>query len=150
MADCTKLGDQGLRVPTFYSSDDHDHDDEGIPFLLAVCIATGFGAIHCIAWSFHFTTLQERWAWRISAILVSALPISLILVALLCPTFVADENKPIWMELYEDFMILIMILMSFLYIIARIILLVLPFVALRALPPDAYVQLDWVSFLPHI
>jgi hypothetical protein len=40
--------------------------------------------------------------------------------------------------------------MMFLYIIARIILLVLPFVALRALPPGAYVQLNWVSFLPHI
>jgi hypothetical protein len=40
--------------------------------------------------------------------------------------------------------------MMFLYIIARIVLLVLPFVALRALPPGAYVQLNWVSFLPHI
>ena len=148
MANCTKLGDKGLRVPTFYSS--NDDDDGGITFLFAVCIATAFGAIHCIAWSFHFTTLQERWAWRISAILVSALPISLISGALLSPTFADDENKPIWMKLYKEFMILILILMSFLYIIARIILLVLPFVALRALPPGAYVQLNWVSFLPHI
>jgi hypothetical protein len=54
------------------------------------------------------------------------------------------------MELYEGFVSFIVWLMICLYIIARIALLVLPFMALRALLPGAYVQLDWVSFLPHI
>ena len=54
------------------------------------------------------------------------------------------------MKLYMNFMLLICVVVMFLYIVARIVLLVLPFVALRALPPGAYVQLDWISFLPHI
>jgi len=54
------------------------------------------------------------------------------------------------MKLCEAFAASTWIAMAFLYIIARIILLILPFVALRALPPGAYVQLNWVSFLPHI
>ena len=54
------------------------------------------------------------------------------------------------MTVNEVFWGLIAFVLVPLYIIARMILLVLPFVALRALPPGAYVQLDWVSFLPHI
>jgi len=150
MLDCETLEDKSLRVPTFYSSKKDNDDTDDTPIWLALCIATVFGAIHCIPWSFHFATLQERWAWRISAILVSVLPASLIFALSLYLTFEADDNKPVWMELYEWFMILSLFVMPFLYIIARIVLLILPFMALRALPPGAYVQLDWVSFLPHI
>jgi len=40
--------------------------------------------------------------------------------------------------------------MAFFYIIARIVLLILPFAAVRALPRGVYVQLNWAGFLPHI
>jgi len=146
---CETLGDKSLRVPMFYSSHS-DHADVHLDYIrvFAICVATAFGAIHCIPWSFHFSTLEERWLWRISAILVSGIPIPFSAFGrLLYSTIVDRDNKPTWMKLCEDFAALTM---SFLYIIARIILLILPFVALRALPPGAYVQLNWVSFLPHI
>jgi len=54
------------------------------------------------------------------------------------------------MDICEMIIALITIGMAFLYIIARIVLLILPFAALRALPPSAYVQLNWAGFLPHI
>jgi len=75
---CKTLGDKSLRVPMFYSphSDHADDHLDYIPRVLAICVATAFGAIHCIPWSFHFSTLQERWVWRMSAILVSSMPIS--------------------------------------------------------------------------
>ena len=74
----------------------------------------------------------------------------MVALVFLSPEFVNKENNHTWVKLYGDFMALIGIVMIFLYIIARIILFVLPFMALRALPPGAYVQLNWVSFLPHI
>jgi hypothetical protein len=61
-----------------------------------------------------------------------------------------DNRDSKYPDLYEGFLLFIVMSMLCLYIIARIALLVLPFMALRALPPGAYVQLDWVSFLPHI
>ena len=134
------LGDKNLRVPTFYSPDNDFHDS--LMSLALVMCATVFGAIHCIAWSFHFATLQERWVWRICAILVSGLPILLVAIP-----FLYDRFDWIFRE---DFIQYIFMAMMILYVIARIALLVLPFVALRALPPGAYVQLNWVSFLPHI
>jgi len=143
---CDTLEDKTLRVPTFYSP--HEEDTR-TAILLGMCVSIMFGAIHCIAWSFHFATLPERWAWRISAILVSGLPIAF--SAFLALLMIFDGKiKTTGIELYEIFILFILWSMFFLYVIARITLLVLPFMALRALLLGAYVQLDWVSFLPHI
>jgi len=152
MADCDLLRDKSLRVPTFYSPYNEDdpqdlHFFKDLPFFLAVCVATVFGAIHSIPWSFHFPTLQELWVWRISAILVSGLPIFAVAVF---EAIRYNSHNSTWMEVGESLWALIFLVLTSLYIIARIILLILPFVTLRALPPGAYVQLHWVSFLPHI
>ena len=149
------LGDNNLRVPTFYSSNNFNNNPDNnrdplIIVALMMGVATVFGAIHCIAWSFHFATLQERWVWRICAILISGLPISAGALAFLGDKLPPTITNHTLKKLYERFVLLIGIIMGFLYIIARIVLLVLPFMALRALPPGAYVQLNWVSFLPHI
>jgi hypothetical protein len=137
---CKTPGDKSLQVPTFYSPQNDDNDNDNIPFVLGACVATVFGAIHCIAWSFHFTTLQERWVWRISAILVSGVPISYLALAWLNGR--SEQGKIVLLSIAFP--------MVCLYFIARIILLILPFIALRALPPGAYVQLNWVSLIPHI
>ena len=152
MSDCKTLalGDKSLRVPTFYSSYNDDDPNDDKPTAPAVCVATVFGAIHCIAWSFHFATLQERWVWRISAVLVSGLPILFLLCTLPLEGFDA-ENITTRKKFYMASSALILVLLiTPLYFIARIALLVLPFIALRALPPSAYIQVNWVSFLPHI
>ena len=141
------LGDNILRVPTFYSS---PNDDGGNAIVLGVCVAIVFGAIHCIAWSFHFVTLPEQWAWRISAIFVLVLPITIVLISGLPTIFDKKEHKTIGMKLYKDILECILMSIACLYIVARIALLVLPFVALRVLVPGAHVQVDWISFLPHI
>ena len=145
--ECTSLGDKSLQVPTFYSPYNGNDDNDTLPYVLAICVVTVFGAIHCIPWAFYFAALQERCIGRILAILVSVGPICLVAVACL-PTY--KENQPRWMQLYQVFEVLIIIAMIFLYIIARIVLLAHPFVALRALPPGAYIQLNGISLLPHI
>jgi len=144
---CDTLEDKTLRVPTFYSPPDHD---DILEVLVGGVVAIVFGAIHCIAWSFHFATLPERWAWRISAILVSALPVFMIALSPLLKIFEKKEHKTAGMILYEDILSFILFSMFCLYILTRIALLILPFIALCALVPGAYVELDWVSFLPHI
>ena len=139
MANAETLGDKTLRVPTFYSPPDDDHY---MAIGLGLIVSILFGAIHCIAWSFHFATMREQLAWRISAILVSGMPIAILAISI---PFVYDIR-----ELYALILGLIYLLIGCLYIVARITLLILPFVALHALVPGAYVELDWVSFFPHI
>jgi len=149
MGFCDTLGDKTLRVPTFYSPP-HRCGMDNTLFVFAVLISIVFGAIHCIAWSFHFPTSQEQWLWRISAILVSGLPFSITTLVFLWMVFEDEENETTWIKFYNNFMRLIMGPMTCSYIIARILLLILPFAALHALPRTAYDQIDWVSFLPHI
>ena len=57
MLNCKTLGDTPLRVPNFYSPPD---DDSSTGVGLGACVSIVFGAIHCIAWSFHFPTPPER------------------------------------------------------------------------------------------
>ena len=150
MLDCSTLGDQNFRVPTFYSSP-NEPSDLSVIGVLGVCVSIFFGAIHCIGWSFHFVTLQEQWEWRMSAILVSGVPI--FLTTLSGITIVLKVKPPTsssGLGLYHYFLLFISFAMVCIYIIARITLLVLPFIALRSLPPNAYIQFNWVDFLPHI
>jgi len=149
MTSCDTLRDKTLRVPTFYAPP-HRCGVNNTLFIFAVLVSMIFGAIHCIAWSFHFPTLRERLVWRISAILVSGLPVALTTSVFLWMVFEDEENETTWIKIYSNFMKSIMGPMTCSYSIARIVLLVLPFAALNSLPYTAYYQIDWVSFLPHI
>ena len=149
MGFCDTLGDKTLRVPTFYSPPRRCGVDNKL-FIFAAGVSIVFGGIHCVAWSFHFPAFRERLVWRISAILVLCLPVALTTLVFLWMVFEDEENETTWIKIYSSFMKLIMGPMTCSYIIARIILLVLPFAALHDLPPSAYKQIDWVSFLPHI
>ncbi|KIM44812.1 hypothetical protein M413DRAFT_66772, partial [Hebeloma cylindrosporum] len=130
---------------TYYLWWDKPLDVHLVPLIPAGSVSIIFGAIHCIAWDFHFATWQERSLWRITAVLVSSLPISMLALAGL--SYLLDHRNIDRGAIATFIVILVQIA---LYTIARIILLVLPFIALRSLPPGAYVQLNWISFLPHI
>jgi hypothetical protein len=43
-----------------------------------------------------------------------------------------------------------MMLAPFPYILTRIILLILPFMALQSLEPDVYRTIEWTIFIPNI
>ena len=160
MLGCNTLGYQKLRVPTFYSSP-NELSDFRVVGLFAMCVSIVFGAIHCIAWSFHFPTLREQWAWRISATVVSGVPIcwtsgmvffNRLARKLKIPLTVAQISE---ISNYYILLVMLMLLCIYVaivcsYIIARITLLVLPFMELRALPSGAYVQFNWVDVLLHI
>jgi hypothetical protein len=145
MINCTTLGDKRLRVPTFYSPD----DEAALPFAIAACVATVFGAIHCIAWSFHFPTLRDQWVWRISAILIVGLPTSTLVFGGLLVAIEGKKKTP-GIALLDAVGAVIMVAMVCLYIIARIVLLVLPLVTLYSLQPGVYVQFNWADIIPHV
>jgi hypothetical protein len=147
MLESDKLDDSmPLRVPTFYSPNFTDYETNS-DFVIAMCVATIFGGIHCIAWSFQFPSVQERLAWRISAASITGLPILLWLVALLGDDS-DDHVGDGWLNLALEHIVIPGL--TVLYVIARIVLLVLPCIALRALPPTALVEIRWAAFFPHI
>jgi hypothetical protein len=127
-------------VPTFYFGPDLD-DDEYAVFALFIVIGTMFGAIHCVAWSFVFPSHVEQLLWRIaSAIITAALPPYAFLVL-----FISQTSG--WVN---NLLRLLVFVVPVPYVISRLILLVLPFYALRSLPAEVYQTVPWTTYIPHV
>jgi hypothetical protein len=133
------------RVPTFYSPrfTDYNHFDWQSA-AVAMSVSIVFGSIHCVAWSFPFPTLQEKSAWRISAASVAGLPIPFLVI-----TKLALSSRR-WTKVVKNTLSLMPLSLATAYVIARISLVVLPCIALRALNPAALVNVQWTGFFPHI
>ena len=128
------------RVPIFWA---YTASDNGGLQLFADAIMLGlgvcFGAIHCIAWLFTFPTHTELFAWRISSIAITAVPVY-ISVGFFLAAWV-DNNNLAYISILPA---------GILYISARAVTLVLAFTSLRDLPPGAYETVHWTTFIPHV
>jgi hypothetical protein len=140
-----------LRVPTFYGGD-WSVDEQLLIGVGASLVAVVFGGIHCIAWSFQFPTRIEKILWRSSAIVITC-----------TPAFFSTHRLMVWLAYRKGrkqspplfgwestlagvWLTFIMIL----YLFARLILLTLAIITLRALPLGAYQTVSWTQFIPHI
>ncbi|KAJ7059141.1 hypothetical protein C8F01DRAFT_1370743 [Mycena amicta] len=124
-------------VPTFwctsYEDDDAlDMDYWALAFFGEFLVATIFGAIHCIAWHSAFPSNVEMWLWQISAVLVTGVPVAVLVIAGL-----ASYSALFFVS-------------ALVYILGRLILLVLPFTALRAVSPATFVDVNWSVYIPHL
>jgi hypothetical protein len=138
-------GSMPLQVPPFYSPEFADFNPLGPSLALAMCVGIIFGSIHCVAWSFHFPSLQEQLAWRISALSIAGLPILISALIMLVGDFGAR------FEVVTTTGSRFVVVAFFgLYVIARIVLLILPCTTLRALNSTALVEIQWTAFVPHI
>lgn len=115
----------------------------GVPYCAITAI---FGAIHCIAWNWHFATQLESTLWRTSSIIVTVTPsifVSLIMVmAKIYGGILPPSAGPV-----QGFVLLII---GPCYIFGRVCLLVISLLALRSLPEDAYLVPSWTLYVPHI
>lgn len=118
---------------------------ETVPAILFGVFACGFGALHRLAWNSPFPTAKERLAWQICAATTTALPAVLGLILTGCLLFdILDDDG-----LLPEMLFLLNVLIAFLYILGRIILIVLAFMAFRALPEDAFQTVQWNQYIPH-
>ena len=115
------------------------------PLLLSTMtgVVALFGAIHFIPWTSAFPTVAERWLWRVSAILITGGPI-LIVFQCIIGNWVTN---PVLKSIFRT-SAFTLILPA--YIVSRIILIILPLIILRSLPPTALLELKWSEILPHI
>ena len=124
------------RVPKFWAN---TTGEQAIADIIVLAVGVCFGAIHCIAWVFSFPTHTELLIWRISSVVITAIPIYISLMAILSS----------W-PFSVDFAIVSVLPAGVLYIIARAVTLVLAFISLRDLPPGAYETVHWTTFIPHV
>ncbi|KAJ7151313.1 hypothetical protein C8R43DRAFT_886755 [Mycena crocata] len=134
-------------VPSFWSSADM-RDKFNHAFYIECLIGTIFGGIHCAAWYANFPSTTEMWMWRSSAVAVAAIP-GIVAGSAATEWFIKfDEDSPAW---YTKLAFGIPLCLSFaIYPIARLFLIVLPLIALRASPPGALTDVNWSIYIPHL
>ncbi|KZP11754.1 hypothetical protein FIBSPDRAFT_671517, partial [Athelia psychrophila] len=138
------------RVPTFWSSCTSAYGST-IPLyadITALSVAMVFGAIHCTAWSYAFTSLADKWMWRVCAIAITATPLLMAAAFTVFNPF----NAAYFLHdsIFNYIPVICMTIGALLYIPARILLLVLSFTTLRQLPLSAYQTVQWTTWIPHI
>ncbi|KAJ7910802.1 hypothetical protein B0H13DRAFT_1615283 [Mycena leptocephala] len=116
-----------------------------LPFAIEALVGTVFGAIHCAAWNTDFPTTVEMWMWRSCSLLIVEIPAVILL-------FVVLGN---FIDIYESHLGELMLTIRFvvgisLYVIARLVLIILPLVALRSLPSGAFMDVNWSTYIPHL
>jgi len=127
------------RVDTFHPATWVSGSEKRSLYFVAT-ITLAFGGIHCIGWSFTFPSSTEQILWRVASLSITSVPIVVILLG------VTGDNLP-FIDFWAGIPLLLLI---FLYILGRLVLLVLPLLSLRSLPPAAFRVVQWTSFIPHV
>jgi hypothetical protein len=134
---------------------------------ITTLVGTIFGGIHCAAWLTSYSTPVETWLWRSCSAAITVLPAALMGHVVLSRTvqFNFLLNRGIEPQIKNRFQhrvgnvlkrvrgaVAPILIWSEIpvYIAARLVLIVLPLMALRRLPPSAFVEVDWGVYIPHM
>ncbi|KZT03161.1 uncharacterized protein LAESUDRAFT_762151 [Laetiporus sulphureus 93-53] len=135
-----------------YRASDADHVSPFVAITADVAcmlvVPTIFGLIHCTAWFSDFPTVEEQYLWRILSLVITCIPAFEASVAgiLAIPNLSLPE---IVAAALVGPSVIFGVIALIPYVFSRLILLVIAFTTLRALPPDAYKAISWVELIPH-
>jgi hypothetical protein len=131
---------EGLREVNTYIVDE---DTDFLVIALGNSIMGAFfGAIHCLAFNFHFPTELESVLWRVAAVTSMATTPVGALFAFMYRRYYGGRRH--WMDLFP------VRLMVGIYFVARCYLVVEAFVGLRAVPEGVYRGVEWMEYLPKV
>jgi hypothetical protein len=114
-------------------------------------LASLFGAIHCISWSFTFPSPAFQTTWRICSVFITCSPMVLAVFPVISWYFkceLAEWPVSDWIQIPVG--IIGIVLLPPLYVVSRIILLVIAFRSLSAIPATGHQTIEWADFIPHI
>jgi hypothetical protein len=135
---------EGKRVGTFYPAK-WVAETENSSISLVIIITMAFGGIHCIGWTFTFPSSIEQTLWRVASLFITGVPFVAFSLGLL-----AHAVDKYLLRTEGKCLLIVLSLLFSLYILNRLLLLVLPLLCLRSLPPVAFHIVHWVSFIPHV
>ena len=137
-----------LSVPTFYAPNSPNYI---LAPLMGLCVGISFGGIHCVAWYFQFPSSAEEYIWRTTAVTITTIPVIFFLIVENIRMQIPDAGfQDLSSHDFSRFRILIVYFLIVLYCISRVALVFLPILALRCIPPEALLDFQWSSFVPHI
>jgi hypothetical protein len=135
---------QESSLPMFWAGRPNSEGNANLASTGVSLLAAGFGGIHFIAWYSEFPSHAELILWRVACILMTTVPLApWITLAIVSGIFELLKSQP-------SAIISVFLLFLPLYIAGRATSLLVAFTALRSLPDEALIDVDWTSFIPHI
>ncbi|PVF91503.1 hypothetical protein CPB86DRAFT_770613 [Serendipita vermifera] len=149
-------------VPRFYVGSSTDEGNMWVSLVVSSAVGTVFGAIHCIAWSYSFSSHTEQLLWRLSSIAIISVPallfiafVTWIMIEVIEERFyrarwASPVVKVIKYVVYYPLMVILFFLGPLLYVVSRIMTFVLAFKTLASISADALHTIPWTKWIPHI
>ena len=134
-------------VPSFYApTTTSDRWSRMVVFALFGVI---FGGLHCIGWHFEYPTHSEQTLWRATSLAITVIPLVAAPIDFLLAT--RDINScGIAERTAFLFLDLVMTILLFVYVPARLSLIAQALALLRNQPSSALVAVDWAKYIPHL
>jgi len=138
-------------VPSFYApTTNSDRWSRMVVFALFGVI---FGGLHCIGWSFEYPTHLEQTLWRATSSAITVIPLVVAPIDLLLAARLRIRDIKSC-EIFERTALLaldlIMTILLFIYVPARLCLIALALALLLNPPLTALVAVDWTKYVPHL
>ncbi|KAJ7151291.1 hypothetical protein C8R43DRAFT_1067476 [Mycena crocata] len=134
-------------VPSFWATASNDiRDRYKHAFLIECLVGAIFGGIHCAAWNVDFPSTEEMWMWRSAALTVAAVP-GIVAGVLAARWLDSVDDDSAWTVVVAGIPLFLGLVI---YPIARLFLIVLPLIALRAPPPGTLTDINWSVYIPHL
>jgi len=137
-------------VPAFYAPE----TTEGRYSRMIVFAFFGviFGGIHCVGWNFLFPTRTEQYLWRFTSLTITFIPVVVAPIDffLTMQSVVFVKNMSKFARALFSALDLVMTVLVFAYVMARLSLIAQALALLRRQPSDAYLAVDWTQYVPHV
>jgi len=134
-----------LHVPSFYSPT--TKSDKYLRMVVFAIFGVIFGGLHCIGWNFSYPTTFKQYLWRASTLAITIIPLIVAPIDYILENYELDKGFLKVVRLTLD---LIMTILLFIYVPARLTLIGQAFALLRKQPPDAFLAVDWNQYIPHL
>ncbi len=132
-------------VPSFYAP--RTVSDRYSRMIVFALFGVIFGGIHCFAWNFTFPTSSERFLWRYTSLALTTIPFVAAPIDYALENFELDSPVGKKVRLALD---ILMTILLFVYVPARLSLIAQALALLRNQPGTAFASVDWTKYIPHL
>jgi len=134
-----------LHVPSFYAP--KTNSDKHSRMVVFAIFGVIFGGLHCIGWNFSYPSAFEQHLWRASSLAITVIPLIVAPIDYLLENYKLDKG---FLKIFRLILDVIMTILLFTYVPARLTLIGLAFALLRKQPQDAFLAVDWNQYIPHV
>lgn len=132
-------------VPAFYAP--LTKSDKYSRMIVFALFGVIFGGLHCIGWNFTYPTEKEQNLWRATSLAITAIPVIVAPIDYVLENFELKEGSGRIVRFALD---LVMTVLLFAYVPARLSLIAQALSLLRNQPQSAFLAVNWTQYIPHI